>query len=114
MGQARNRGTREQRIGSAIADGRAHVRLHAFINETRMESVLLKNFLCADFGASVIPDQTRERVLDAPVRHGVQFGDCASCGASHMIVSASTKAGCIKLEPVLAEMKRSLGFTSVS
>lgn len=114
MGQARNRGTREQRIASAIADGRAHVRLHAFINETRMDSVLLENFPCADCGAGVLPDEARERVLDTPIRHGIQFGDCASCGASHMIVSASTKAECVKLEPVFAEMKRSLGFTTAS
>ena len=114
MGQAKKRGSREDRIADAIESGRHQVRLHAFINETRMEAVLLKSFPCADCGVSVFPDEVRAQVLDMPVRHGVQFGDCASCGASHMIVSASTKADCVALEPVFAEMKRSFGLVRFS
>ena len=114
MGQAKQRGTRQDRIADAIGNGRHQVRLHAFINETRMDSVLLKIFPCADCGASVSPDETRVQVLDIPVHHGVQFGDCAGCGASHMIVSASTTADCVALEPVFAEMKRSFGLVGAS
>lgn len=114
MGQAKNRGSREDRIAEAVKHGRRPLRLHAFLNETRMEAVLLKNFPCADCGASVAPDEARAQVLDIPVRHGVQFGDCTSCGASHMVVSASTKADCVALEPVFAEMKRSLGLVRAS
>jgi hypothetical protein len=80
--------------------------LHAFINETRQESVLLTSVPCADCTAIISLNPEGDQVLTEPVRHGMQSGECANCGALHMIVSASTKADCIALEPVFAEMKR--------
>lgn len=83
-------------------------RLHALINETRMESVILSRFPCAECGLMITPDLSKNEVRLVPVRHGVQFGGCQSCGAAHFVVSASTKADCIALEPVFAEMKRAM------
>lgn len=82
-------------------------RMHAYINETRQDRVLLDEFPCAECGARILLDNAEARELAAPVRHAVQFGDCVDCGAAHMIVSASTKDDCVRLEPVFAEMKRS-------
>ncbi|WP_150788374.1 hypothetical protein [Pseudomonas fluorescens] len=76
-----------------------------------MESGLLKSFPCAECAANVAPDQAREQVALEPVDTG-QFGYCTNCGASHMIVSASTKGDYIALEPILLEMRRSLELTS--
>lgn len=112
MGQAKNRGTREQRMQEAIDSGRTHARVHAFINETKQESVLVSTFPCAECGASITPDAEREHILETPVHHGLQFGDCPNCSSSHMVMSASTKADCIALEPAFAEMKRSLSASS--
>ncbi|WP_408601628.1 hypothetical protein [Pseudomonas sp. PLMAX] len=110
MGQAKNRGTREQRVAAAVEARPTSAKVHAFINETRMESVILPKFPCAECGKLITADQSRDQVLLVPVRHGVQFGDCQNCGATHFVVSASTKADCVALEPVFADMKRSMGI----
>ena len=101
----------EEAIVGSMAANR---RMHAYINETRRESVLLDSFPCADCGARISLDRDEAQELAAPVRHAVQFGDCIDCGAAHMIVSASAKADCIRLEPVFAEMKRSFELAAQS
>ena len=113
MGQAKNRGTREQRIAGAKEDRRMDGGLHLFINETSMESVILPHFPCAECGSTITPDPSKNEVLLVPVRHGFQFGDCQNCSAAHLVISASTKADCVALEPVVAEMKRSGAFTKL-
>jgi hypothetical protein len=86
--------------------GRGQAKVHAFINETKQESVLLTTFPCAECGASVTPDTAQDRILDTPVRHGVQFGTCPNCGSAHMIMSASTKVDCIALLAVCPTDRR--------
>lgn len=110
MGQAKNRGSREQRIAEAQDSRKMTSRLHAIINETRMESVILPKFPCAECGTWITPDPSKNEELVVPVRHGVQFGECQHCNARHLVVSASNKQDCIALEPILSSMKRSMSW----
>lgn len=114
MGQAKNRGSREQRIEEAKARQQFDNAIHVFINETRSDDVLISRWPCAECGKTVSPDPDRNEVLEAPVSHGLQYGACPHCGTSHLIVSARTKADCVKLEPVVDELRRSLGAARAS
>lgn len=109
MGQAKNRGSREQRIEQARARQQFDGAVHVFINETRNENVLIPQWPCAECGALVIADTARNEIVEVPVKHGLQYGSCPRCGAAHFIASARTKADCVALEPIVAELRRALG-----
>lgn len=108
MGQAKQRGSKEDRINDAQAQGKGDkpYKLHAFLNATRMEQVVLSNFPCADCGASVVPNAEQNEVFETPVKHAVQVGICPICHATHFIISASTTADCVVLEPAFAVMQK--------
>jgi predicted RNA-binding Zn-ribbon protein involved in translation (DUF1610 family) len=98
MGQAKKRGTQQERIAESQAKVKTPV--HIFINENRLESLLLSTFPCAECGKHIAPDPEMDKLLLIPVKHAFQVGGCPDCGAQHVILSAATKADCILLEPV--------------
>jgi hypothetical protein len=108
MGQAKQRGSKEDRTNEAKEHGRGKktIKAHAFLNETRMEQVFLDHFPCADCGATITPDPSTNELYDSPVRHGIQAAACPVCLSIHFVVSASTKADCIALEPSFALMQK--------
>jgi hypothetical protein len=103
MGQAKNRGTREQRVSMAAPKTD---RFHAFINELRSESLYyLEQFPCADCGNKISPEIGVNETVQTPVPHVLQWGICNACDSAHFVASARTKADCIQLEPIFEEMK---------
>lgn len=106
MGQAKQRGSYEQRVSEA---GKKKQRVHVFINENRSNSLFLDSFPCADCRVPVTPNVVNGQMHHEPVRHAVQVGVCAQCGAVHLVASAGSKDDCLKLQPVLAEMSKSIG-----
>lgn len=106
MGQAKNRGAREQRIAEAQA--KMGTPTYIFINENRTENLLLSSFPCSGCGKSMSPIPAMNQVLLTPVRHAFQCGSCPYCGAEHVIMSAATKEDCILLEPVLKAFRESM------
>lgn len=114
MGQAKQRGSKEQRIAQALERRQLDDCVHVFINETKSDAVLISQWPCAECGNAVTPDSTQNKVLGTPVQHGLQFGKCSKCGAAHFIASARTKEDCVQLEPVVAELRRTLGVARPS
>lgn len=108
MGQAKQRGSKEDRKNAAKAEGRGKTtsKVHAFLNETRTDQVFVDHFPCADCGGIISPDSSKNELFDAPVRHGLQVAACPVCSSLHFVVSASTKADCILLEPSFALMQK--------
>jgi hypothetical protein len=108
MGQAKQRGSKEDRTNEAKAEGRGKTtsKVHAFLNETRTDQVLLDHFPCAECGAIITPDPLLNEIMDSPVKHGIQTAACPACSSLHFVISASTKADCIALEPSFALMQK--------
>lgn len=80
--------------------------VHAIINETQTKAVLVKSFPCMECGRSISAKAIR--IEEKPVLHAIQFGKCPSCSAEHFVINGRTKADCIALETVLADLQKTL------
>lgn len=82
--------------------------IHVFINEARGGALLPPSFACRDCRRKVRPAARTVRVVRLPVLHSVMAGVCSGCGASHLVITAKTKADCVALEAVAERMAQDM------
>jgi hypothetical protein len=82
--------------------------LHVFINETKSKHPMVESFPCAECARKITPKAKFNEVFDSPVLHGIQYGKCPACQASHFIISARSEADCEYLKPFLPKFMESL------